>query len=88
MRHSSQSDIHSLPQVCNDRDCLVGQVVKASASGAEDPRSNPACDRIFSGSSHPSDLKIGTPVATLPGAWHYRVSAGTGRPGCQYTVTS
>ena len=35
----------------------------------------------FSGSSHTSDLKIGTPVATLPGAWHYRVSAGTGRPG-------
>ena len=24
--------------------------------------------------------KIGTPVATLPGAWHYRISAGTGRP--------
>ena len=35
----------------------------------------------FSGSSHTSDLKIGTPVATLPGAWHYRVSAGTGWPG-------
>ena len=31
--------------------------------------------------SYTSDLKIGTPVATLPGAWHYRVSAGTGRPG-------
>ena len=36
---------------------------------------------IFSGSSHTSDLQIGTPVATLPGAWRYRVSAGTGRPG-------
>ena len=35
----------------------------------------------FSGSSHTSDSKIGTPVATLPGAWRYRVSAGTGRPG-------
>ena len=45
------------------------------------PGSNPACARIFSGSSHTSDLKIGTPVATLPGAWRYRVSAGTGRPG-------
>ena len=42
--------------------------------------SNPACDGIFSGSSHTSDLKIGTPVATLPGAWRYRVSTGTGRP--------
>ena len=43
--------------------------------------SNPACAEIFSGSSHTSDLKTGTPVATLPGAWHYRVSAGTGRTG-------
>ena len=25
-------------------------------------------------------LKIGTPVATLPGAWHYRVNTGTGWP--------
>ena len=45
------------------------------------PGSNPACARIFSGSNQTSDLKIGTPVATLPGAWRYRVSAGTGRPG-------
>ena len=35
---------------------------------------------FFSGSSHASDLKIGTPVA-LPGAWRYRARAGTGRPG-------
>ena len=47
----------------------------------EVPGSNPACAGIFSGSSHTSDLKIGTPVATLPGAWRYRVSTGTGRPG-------
>ena len=45
------------------------------------PGSNPACARIDSGSGHISDLKIGTPVATLPGAWHYRVCAGTGRSG-------
>ena len=43
--------------------------------------SNPACDGIFPGSSHASDLKIGTPVATLTGAWRYRDSAGTGWPG-------
>ena len=30
---------------------------------------------------HTTDLKIGTPVATLPGDWHYRVNAGTGWPG-------
>ena len=53
------------------RDHLVGLVVKASASRAS--------AGIFSGSSHTSD--IGTPVATLPGAWRYRVSTGTGRPG-------
>ena len=33
------------------------------------------------GGSHTSDLKIGTPMATMPGAWRYRVSAGTGWPG-------
>ena len=37
--------------------------------------------RDFSGSSHTSDLKIGTPVATLPGVWRYRVSVGTSWPG-------
>ena len=62
---------------------LVGLVVKASVSRAEDPgfESPAPCCGIFSGSSHTSDLKTGTPVATLPGAWRYRVSAGTGRPG-------
>ena len=56
-------------------------MVKASASGAEDPGFEPRLLRDFSGSTHTSDLQIGTPVATLPGAWRYRVSAGTGRPG-------
>ena len=41
------------------------------------PGSNPACAE----SSHTSDLKIGTPLATLPDAWRSRVSAGTGWPG-------
>ena len=62
-------------------DRLGGLVVKASASGAEDPGFESCLRRDFSGSSHTSDLKIGTPVATLPGVWRYRVSAGTGRPG-------
>ena len=62
-------------------DRLGGLVVKASASGAEDPGFESRLRRDFSGSSHTSDLKIGTPVTTLPGAWHYRVSTGTGRPG-------
>ena len=63
-------------------DRLVGLVVKASASRAEDPGFESRLRRdFFSGSSHTSDSKIGTPEATLPGAWRYRVSAGTGRPG-------
>ena len=56
-------------------------MVKASASGAGDPGLESRLRRDFSGSSHTSDFKTGTPVTTLPGAWHYRVSAGTGRPG-------
>ena len=62
-------------------DGLAGLVVKASASGAEDPGFESRLRRDFSGSSHTSDLKIGTPVATLAGTWHYRVRAGTGWPG-------
>ena len=61
----------------NGLDRLVGPVVKASASrsGFES-----RLRRDFSGSSHTSDVKTGTPVATLPGAWRHRVSAGTGWP--------
>ena len=62
-------------------DRLVGLVEKASTSGAEDLEFEYCLRRDFSGSSHTSDLKIGTPVATLPGTWHYRLSPGTGRPG-------
>ena len=67
------------PSLVTDR--LVGLVVKASASRAEGPGFESRLRQgFFSGSSHTSDLKIGTPVATLPGAWRYRVSTGTGRP--------
>ena len=45
---------------------LVGLVVKASASKAEDPEFEFRLRRDFSGSSHTSDIKIGTPVAILP----------------------
>ena len=62
-------------------DRLVGLVVKTSASGAEGPGFESRLRLGFSGSSHTSDFKIGSPVVTLPGAWYYRVSAGTGRPG-------
>ena len=60
---------------------LVGLVVKVSASRAKDPGYESCWWRDFSGSSHTSDLNIGTPVAALPEAWRSRVSAGTGQPG-------
>ena len=57
-------------------------MVKASASRAEDPGFESRLRRdFFPGSNHPSDLKIDTPVGTLPGVWRYKVSAGTGWPG-------
>ena len=60
---------------------VVGIVGKASASRVEDVGFDSSLrHRNFSGSSQTSDLKVGTPVAALPGASCYRVSAGTGWP--------
>ena len=61
------------------KDRFVGLVVKASASRAAGSAFD-SCLRSgdCSWSSHTCDF---TPGATLPGAWSYRVSAGTGRPG-------
>ena len=44
------------------RECLDGQVVKASVQKVEGPEFELRLWRDFSGSSHTSDLKIGTPV--------------------------
>ena len=61
---------------------LVSLVVKAAALRVADPGFDSRLRRRdFSASGHTSDFKIGTPVATLSGAWRHRVSAGTGRPG-------
>ena len=57
-------------------------MVTASISRATDLGFEPRFPRgAFSGSSHASDFKTGTPVATLPGARRYWVSAGTAWPG-------
>ena len=58
---------------------LIGLVVKASALRPADPVFD-SCLRGFSRLSHTCHLEIGTPVASLPSAWHYRISAGTGCP--------
>ena len=47
-------------------------MVKVSASTAADPGLESRLRREFFGSSHTSDLKIGTPVAS----WRYRVELG------------
>ena len=53
-----------------------------SASRAADPCSVTAFSvEIFPGPSGNNDFKFGHPVATLPGAWRHRISAGTGWPG-------
>ena len=79
--HTSVSAVSDHMILSRLTDRLVGLVVKASASRAEDPGLESRLRRDFNGSSHASDFKIGTPVATLPGAWRSRVSAGTGWPG-------
>ena len=61
-------------------DRVTGQIDKASAQKVEGPEFESLLRRDFFGLSHTSDLKIGTEVATLPGAWRYRVRAGTGQP--------
>ena len=58
---------------------LVGLVVMASTLTAEDVGFE-CLRRDLSRSSHTSDLKTGTPVATLSQAWRCRVSIGTGWP--------
>ena len=70
---------------CLVADCLFrlnGPVVKTSASRAEDPGfESRLCWDILPGRVIPVTYKIRTPVAALPGAWRYSVSAGTGWPG-------
>ena len=63
---------------------LVGLVVRRPPRERKIPSSNPVYNRIFPGSSHTSDSKIGTSVATLQGAWRYRVSTGLVGPVSAY----
>ena len=64
-----------------DLQALNRLVVKASPPTEEDSGFESCLRRDFSKSSHTSSLNSGTPVATLPGVWRYRVSAGTSWPG-------
>ena len=69
--------------ICKYMTPLVGLAVKKSGLREADPGFDSRLHhKDFSRSSHASDIKKnGTSVATLQGAWHYRVSAGTGWPG-------
>ena len=63
-------------------DCLVGLMVKAYASRVTDLGSIPTSPNgSFSGSSHTSDLEIGSPVTALSGDCCNRVSICTGWSG-------
>ena len=68
---------------------LVGLVVKASASRAQDPNSIPAFPvGIIPGRVITVAQETGTLVATLPRAWGYRVRAWTGRSGVSILLLS
>ena len=70
------------------RDRLVVLDVKAFSSRAEDPGFDSRSRRgDFSGSSHTSELKIGTQVAAQSGALSYRDSVGTGWSGVSILCT-
>ena len=65
--------------------CFAGLLVKVSASRAVDPEfDSRLLHGDFCGSSHIIDLRIGTLVATLPGALRYGVNAGTSCPVSVY----
>ena len=59
-------------------------MVKVSASRVKDPGFESCLRVFFSGSSHTSDSKIGTPVATLPGAWRFGSALGLVGPVSVY----
>ena len=73
------------PLLCKTRDShykdhLVDLMVKVLALRAADLGLDSCLDWDFSGLSHASDLRICTPMTTLPGAWCCRVSAGIDLP--------
>ena len=71
---SVQQFVHHLNRSVIEIHCFIGLVVKVPASRVADPGSHSCLCWDFYRSSHTSDLKIDTPVASLPGVWHYTVS--------------
>ena len=71
-------------RVCSDKTASLALWLRCPPRERRILGSNPACSGICPGSSHTSDLKIDTPVAALPGAWRYRVSAGLVGPVSVY----
>ena len=59
----------------------IGGLVLGARLESGRSRYEPGLRWVLSGSSHTSDLNICIPVAPLPGAWCFRVSPGTSRPG-------
>ena len=67
------------PKMVNPRDLAGNTEEKEEASLAGDTGVNPCFPLIWSEVT--SDPEVGSPVATLPDAWHCRVSARTCWPG-------
>ena len=73
--------LHTCTHACMHAHSLHGLVVEMFTLIAEDLGFESCLRQDFSRWNHTSDLKSGTPVAILLGAWCYRISAGTGQPG-------
>ena len=71
LQRTSPTKVAGMTCLSSTTDRLTGLVVRESDSGAEDPGFESRLQRDFCGSRHTSDFNIATPVATLPGAWHY-----------------
>ena len=82
--HCTSSSVPSPADVCSARAPPRWPSGKVSTSWAENPGFDSLLRRgDFPASNHASgfEKKYGTPVATLPGALLYRVTAGTGWSG-------
>ena len=85
--HVNSKEKSPLPEKFSSEEDRTHDVASSrTASPVHYQRAIPAVVRLplargFFRVSHVSDLKTGTPMATLLGAWRCRVSAGTGWPG-------
>ena len=67
-----ETSSHTISQSSQSILMEVGRLLRLTdLVRAEDPGLESRLHRDFSGLTHTIDLKIGTPVSTLPGAWSF-----------------